>query len=99
MAQGACQFYRRETFSALGGYDERTWMGEDVELWWRLKRDARRRGARVEYVRDVRVRPSCRRYDQWPLWRTLVLTNPAATTLLARARRAWSQGWYESPPR
>jgi glycosyltransferase involved in cell wall biosynthesis len=99
MAQGACQFCSREAFDALGGYDERLWMGEDVEFWWRLRRLARRRGARVEYVRDVRAMPSCRRYDQWPVWRTLLLTNPAFVALFGRSRRAWRSGWYETPPR
>jgi glycosyltransferase involved in cell wall biosynthesis len=99
MAQGACQFCSREAFEALGGYDERQWMGEDVELWWRLRRLAGRRGGRVDYVRDLKVVPSCRRYDQWPTWRTLLLTNPGFVTLFARWRRAWWSGWYETPPR
>jgi glycosyltransferase involved in cell wall biosynthesis len=99
MAQGACQFCSREAFEALGGYDERQWMGEDVEFWWRLRRLARRRGEHVEHVRDLKVVPSCRRFDQWPVWRTLVFTNPVTVTLLARRRRAWWSGWYEAPPR
>ncbi len=99
MAQGACQFCSRDAFAALGGYDERHWMGEDVEFWWRLRRLARRRGQRVVHVRDIRVVPSSRRYDQWPLWRTLLLTNPVTVTLLARRRRTWWPGWYQAPPR
>jgi glycosyltransferase involved in cell wall biosynthesis len=99
MAQGACQFCTREAFDELGGYDERFWMGEDGEFWWRLRRLARRRRARVEYVRDLRVVPSCRRFDQWPVWRTLLMTNPFFTAAFARTRRAWATGWYEAPPR
>ena len=99
MAQGGCQFCSREAFEALGGYDEGQWMGEDVEFWWRLRRLARRRGAHVEHIRDLKGVPSCRRYDQWPLWRTLLLTNPVTVTLFARSRRAWWAGWYEAPPR
>jgi glycosyltransferase involved in cell wall biosynthesis len=99
MAQGACQFCSREAFETLGGYDERQWMGEDVEFWWRLRRLARRRSAHVEYIRDLKVVPSCRRYDQWPVWRTLLVTNPMFVTLFARWRRAWWSGWYQAPPR
>jgi glycosyltransferase involved in cell wall biosynthesis len=98
MAQGGVQFCTREAFAALGGYDERIWMGEDVDFYWRLRRLGRRRGGRVEFVRDVRVAPSPRRFDQWPLWRTVIWTNPFAVTVFSRWRRFWT-GWYVSPPR
>jgi glycosyltransferase involved in cell wall biosynthesis len=99
MAQGAYQFFSRQAFEELRGYDERYFMGEDGELWWRLQLLARRRGARVAYVRDLRVVPSCRRFDQWPVWRTVLMTNPVTAATLARARRPWASGWYEAPPR
>ena len=98
MWQGAVQFCRRSAFDELGGYDERQWMGEDVDFVWRLRRLARRTDATVALIEDVRVEPSPRRYDQWPVWRTLVFTNPVYVTLFARWRRAWS-GWYDDPPR
>jgi glycosyltransferase involved in cell wall biosynthesis len=66
MAQGAVQFCRRGAFSALRGYDESIYMGEDVDFYWRLSRFARARGERVRLLRDVRVVPSCRRFDQRP---------------------------------
>jgi cellulose synthase/poly-beta-1,6-N-acetylglucosamine synthase-like glycosyltransferase len=99
MAQGACQFFTREAFDELGGYDERYWMGEDGELWWRLQLLARRRGARTVYIRDPKVVPSCRRFDEWPVWRTLLTTNPVMSFVFPRTRRVWSSGWYEAPPR
>jgi glycosyltransferase involved in cell wall biosynthesis len=98
MAQGATQFCRRDTFTALGGYDETIYMGEDVDFYWRLGRFARSQGRRLEYVKDLRVVPSCRRYDQWSLSRTLVLTNPLLITLFRRRRSPWS-GWYDDAPR
>ncbi len=98
MAQGAAQFCRRGLFDALGGYDERLFMGEDVFFYWHAKRLARRYGGRAVYVRDARVLPSPRRFDQWPLWKTLVWTNPAIVGLLGRWRGAW-RGWYQAPPR
>jgi GT2 family glycosyltransferase len=98
MAQGAAQFARREAFEAVGGYDERLFMGEDVDFWWRLRRHARRTGGRVELIDEPPVLPSPRRFDQWPLWRTLVFTNPLLIPWLQRSRRAW-RGWYVDPPR
>ncbi len=98
MAQGATQFCRREAFAALGGYDEALFMGEDVDFYWRLKGYAKRRGRRVKFIDEVRVTPSARRFDRWPLWRTLVWTNPLFILLFRRRRAAWS-GWYGRVPR
>jgi glycosyltransferase involved in cell wall biosynthesis len=98
MAQGACQFYRREMFVQLGGYDESLYMGEDVDLFWRLRIKARQRGLHTCFIRDLQVVPSSRRWDQWPLWRTLVFTNPLVVLALRRRKSPWS-GWYREAPR
>lgn len=98
MAQGCAQFYRRDLFFTLGGFDERLFMGEDVDLFWRFKKLARKMGGRVVVIEDIKVIPSCRRYDQWPFWRTLVWTNPLLITLFQRRRAAW-HGWYKDVPR
>jgi glycosyltransferase involved in cell wall biosynthesis len=93
MVQGVAQFCRRDAFERLGGYDESQYMGEDVDFFWRLRRLARRTGGDVTLLADVEVEPSTRRFDQWPLWRTLVWTNPLVIGLLRRRRWAW-RGWY-----
>ena len=98
MAQGAAQFCRRETFLALGGYDEGIYMGEDVDFYWRMTRAARKMGCKVHYISDVKVVPSSRRFDRWPLWKTLLWTNPILVALLRHRKRAWS-GWYRNGPR
>lgn len=94
MAMGACQFCRRDVFDALGGYDETLYMGEDVDFVWRLRAAGRRRGRTTCFVRDVHVIASSRRFDQWPLWRTLVMTNPLVVLALRRRQKAW-RGWYD----
>jgi glycosyltransferase involved in cell wall biosynthesis len=98
MAQGACQFCRRSVFQELGGYDETLYIGEDVDFHWRLKRLARRRALRTCFIQDLRVAPSPRRFYRWPLWRSLLWTNPLLIFLLRRRRAAWA-GWYRDPPR
>jgi glycosyltransferase involved in cell wall biosynthesis len=98
MAQGALQFCRRDAFAALGGYDEATYMGEDVDFYWSLGKLAKERGGYVRLLKDVRVLPSCRRFDQWSLWRTLVETNPFTIALYRRRLSAW-RGWYSDVPR
>jgi glycosyltransferase involved in cell wall biosynthesis len=98
MAQGATQFCRRDLFEQTGGYDETLYMGEDVEFFWRLKKAARDHGLGVCYLRDLRVAPSCRRFDQWPFWRILIWTNPLFIHLFARRKGTWN-GWYQEMPR
>jgi len=98
MAQGAVQFCRRDAFAAVGGYDESIYMGEDVDFYWRLGKLAKARGQHVRFLKDVRVVPSCRRFDQWPTLRILIQTNPFYITLFRRRQAAW-RGWYSDVPR
>ena len=93
MAQGATQFCRRDVFEQVGGYDEGVWIGEDVDFYWSLKRSAKARNRTVEFIRHTRVRPSSRRFDKWPIWKTLVWTNPLFIALLRRRKGVWG-GWY-----
>jgi glycosyltransferase involved in cell wall biosynthesis len=93
MAQGATQFCRRGTFDALGGYDETLFMGEDVDFYARMRRHARAAGGSVRFIDELRVVPSCRRFDQWVLWRTLIWTNPIMIAPLRRVQSVW-RGWY-----
>ena len=98
MVQGACQFCRREVFFELGGYGETLYMGEDVDFYWRLRTLARRRKLQTCIIRDIQVVPSARRFDRWPLWRTLVWTNPIVACVLRGRRSSWT-GWYHDAPR
>ena len=98
MAQGATQFCRAEAFAAAGGYDEKTYMGEDVDFYWRMRKLARRSGKHIVLIDDVRVVPSCRRFDEWPFWKTVLLTNPLTCLLFSRSSKPWG-GWYGTPTR
>lgn len=98
MAQGATQFCRREVYASLRGYDELLYMGEDVDFHWRMKRLAKRQNSHVCFIEDIQVVPSTRRFDQWPVWRTLICTNPFYVLAFRRWGRAW-KGWYRVIPR
>jgi len=87
MAQGATQFCRKDAFFTLKGYDETLFIGEDVDLYWRLKRFAKRQNGGVVFIEDIRVVPSTRRFDQWRLWRTLLWTNPLFILMFRRSER------------
>lgn len=97
-AQGACQFCRKDLFLELRGYDETWYMGEDLDFFWRLKRMARRRGLSTAFIKGLPVVPSPRRWNTWPLWRTLIWTNPLFALAFRRRKAAWAS-WYDRPPR
>ena len=98
MVQGAAQFCRKGVHEHLGGYDETAWIGEDVDFYWSLQRLARESGRTVRLIREPRVRPSCRRFDMWPLWKIVVWTNPLFIALFRRWKAVW-KGWYTDPVR
>ena len=98
LVQGATQFCRRRAFEEVGGYDEQAWIGEDVDFYRSLERFARHTGGTVRFIEQPRVQASARRFDKWPLWKTLLWTNPLFIALF-RHRRAFWPGWYRSPVR
>lgn len=98
MSQGVTQFCRHSIFLALNGYDESIYNGEDVDFYWRLGRYAQKYGGRRCFIDQVAVIPSARRYDQWPLWRTFVWTNPLFGLFFRRKKNMWSR-WYKVMPR
>ena len=98
MAQGATQFCRKSVFEQLGGYDEKAWIGEDVDFYWSLKRYSKRTDGSVRFILHPRVQPSSRRFDKWPLWKILVWTNPLFISLFRRRKRFWA-GWHSDAVR
>ena len=93
-AQGAAQFSRRPAFSAIGGYDESIFMGEDIDFFSRLRRYARRHGGYVTVLNDRKVVTSGRRFNRMKVWRVLVLTHPLFIRWTWR-KRHWWKDWYE----
>lgn len=98
MAQGAVQFCRASAFRVLSGYDESQFIGEDVDFYWRLRKLCRRTSGHVQFLADVKVVPSPRRFDTVPVWRILIWTNPVFIWTFRKTRSAWAQ-WYVTPPR
>ena len=98
LVQGATQFCRKSAYEEVGGYPEDVWMGEDTDFYGNLRKLARKTGGMVRLIRTPRVRPSSRRFDEWPLWKTLVWTNPLFIALFRRWKAAWA-GWYARPVR
>jgi len=98
MKQGAAQFCRRSVFDQLRGYDEGIFVGEDIEFYWRLARHARKNGGRLNYIRDLKVRTSARRFDKMSLAKILLYTQPLYIYLNWRKRQVWDD-WYQNTVR
>jgi len=98
LVQGATQFCRRSVFEQVGGYAEQAWIGEDVDFYRSMERLARSAGGVVRFIEQPRVQASARRFDKWPLWKTLLWTNPLFTALFRRRKAFWA-GWYRRPVR
>jgi glycosyltransferase involved in cell wall biosynthesis len=98
MVQGATIFCTAQAYHAIRGFDERLYMGEDVDFYWRLRRYASRSGRSLCLLSDMQVITSSRRFDLCPLGEVLIWTNPIFIALFRKRRSAWRR-WYESPPR
>jgi glycosyltransferase involved in cell wall biosynthesis len=82
-------FCRKEDFEAVGGYDERRFFGEDVQLLWDLRGIGRQRKQRLVRLRSVKALGSTRKFDthgEWHYFTGLfhllprMLWSPYATT-------------------
>jgi glycosyltransferase involved in cell wall biosynthesis len=56
-------FCRKEDFQTIGGYDERRFFAEDVQLLWDLRRIGRKRKQRLTRLRTVKALGSTRKFD------------------------------------
>jgi predicted glycosyltransferase involved in capsule biosynthesis len=96
--QGATQFCRQTAFEEIGGYNEKIFMGEDVEFYWRLTKYAKRLQGNLFFIQNPKVKTSARRYSKMPWWKILVITHPFFMLPAAKSKRFWKD-WYEKPVR
>jgi glycosyltransferase involved in cell wall biosynthesis len=82
-------FCLKEDFATVGGYDERRFFGEDVQLLWDLKKLGRKRGQRLTRLRPCKALGSTRKFDLHGDWHYLsdlfalapkMLWSPTATS-------------------
>lgn len=98
MKQGAAQFFRKDVFDKLGGYDERIYLGEDIDIYWRLTKYAKQNNGKLEFIEEPKVVTSTRRFDKMSLWDTMVLTHPVYILINWKRNKPWRQ-WYDGSVR
>jgi glycosyltransferase involved in cell wall biosynthesis len=64
-------FCRKDDFLAIGGYDERRFFAEDVQLLWDLRRVGSKRKQRLARLRGVKALASTRKFDLHGDWHYL----------------------------
>ena len=94
MKQGAAQFCRKDVFGAMGGYDEKIYLGEDIDFYWRLTNYAKQKGGTLKFIEEPMVITSTRRFDKMSLWDTMVLTHPVYIFLNWKRSKPWGR-WYD----
>jgi glycosyltransferase involved in cell wall biosynthesis len=94
MKQGAAQFCRKDVFEKLDGYDEKIFVGEDVEFYWRLSKFAKNNNGVLSFIENPKVITSARKFDRMSLWKTFLLTHPIFIRLAWRKKFFWKD-WYE----
>lgn len=89
--------YRRD-FEAIGGFDESRHSGEDIDFARRLKRHGRGQHKRFGTLWNVKLRTSCRKFDEFGDWFfvRLCLCHPVTCwrALRGRAPELAERYWY-----
>lgn len=90
-------FCRRDDFRAIGGYNERLELAEDVAFLWALRRLGKTRRQRLIRLRPVKALASMRKFDKYGDWHyfTMGLRYFVLSLLSPEARtRLVNRYWY-----
>jgi glycosyltransferase involved in cell wall biosynthesis len=82
---GAMFWCRRDDFTAIGGFDERRLVAEDVDFARRLRAHGRRTGRRFVTLRTAPVTISTRKFDHFGDWHMFAMARQ-----LRAIRAAWT---------
>jgi glycosyltransferase involved in cell wall biosynthesis len=86
IGRGECQFVRRTTFESVRGYDENIIVGEDGDLFHRLKKLGK-----IVYLNDVCVHHSPRRFRNQGYLKVIFLYIREGYSLLIRGKSYLSE--------
>ena len=90
-------FCRREDFLTIGGYDERRFFAEDVQLLWDLRRVGRKRGQQLTRLRSFKALGSTRKFDlhgDWHFFSDLFRLAPMVLRLPHATNDFADKYWY-----
>jgi hypothetical protein len=90
-------FCSAEDFRTIGGYDERRYFGEDVQLFFDLRRVGRGRRQKLTRVRSAKALSSMRKWDLYGDWHYFTMILRLLGPMIFNPRAADEEAlryWY-----
>lgn len=92
-------WFKKSDFDAIGGFDEKRHIAEDVDFMIRLKSHGRKTGRRHTIISTESITTSCRKFDEFGDWHFIrIFGNPCRVkrAMFGEEREYLDKNWYES---
>lgn len=90
-------WFRKSDFDAIGGFDEKRHIAEDVDFLKRLKQHGRSSGRKHKIISATSIITSCRRFDEFGDWHFVrIFSNPCRVrqAIAGNDRNYLDKNWY-----
>jgi glycosyltransferase involved in cell wall biosynthesis len=93
---GGMFWCRRSDFEAIGGFDERLLLAEDLDFARRLRAHGRRSGRRFTMLRTAPVEASTRKFDRFGHWHMFAMAGqlPGIRAVLKGTDTSWADRYF-----
>lgn len=91
-------WFRKSDFDAIGGFDEKRHIAEDVDFLRRLKLHGRKTRRRHEIISQQSITTSCRKFDEFGDWHFVrIFSNPlrVRNAIYGNDQEYLDKNWYE----
>ncbi|MDO6477911.1 glycosyltransferase [Alteromonas sp. 1_MG-2023] len=91
-------WFRKSDFDAIGGFDEKRHIAEDVDFLKRLKQHGRSSGRKHKIISATSIITSCRKFDEFGDWHFVrIFSNPCRVrqAIVGNDRNYLDKNWYE----
>ena len=91
-------WFRKDDFDAIGGFDKKRHIAEDVDFLRRLKRYGRKSGRRHTIISRESITTSCRKFDEFGDWHFVrIFSNPCLVkrAIFGNEKDYLDRNWYK----
>lgn len=96
IALGA-QFFRKEVWEVIGGFDESLLAGEDIDFAIKLKKHCHRTGYKYKRIWNEHIVFSTRKFNRLGDWHYIKNLRMTLSLLRSKDRELCDRYWYEWP--